>query len=246
MKAESINPVTEAWIRRKRRLYRLLVPPRPLVENPAERLAESKCPLGRWNLYIGGAGSSVEGWVNVDIIPLPGLDVVCNAERLPFPRDRFTRVECDAVLEHAARPEMVLSEIHRCLEPGGTAHLVVPFCHPFHPFPNDYRRFTPEGLRLLLGPFSVLAEGWRTGPTATLLVFLLEYCKLWMPSKRLRQIAHFLLGWLLFPLRYLDLILFRIGRVGNIGNHFYFYIQKPPSAAVGPPNRKLPNDADPA
>lgn len=152
---------------------------------------------------------------------------MANAEALPFPECLFQRVECDAVLEHAERPERVVAEIRRVLAPGGFAHIVVPFCHPFHEYPRDFRRFTPDGLRQLAGGFEIIAEGWRTGPTATLLVFILEYVKVWLPWRPLRIIAHGIVGWLLFPLRYLDLILLRSPRAGQIGNHCYIWLRKP-------------------
>ncbi|MDQ6678146.1 MAG: methyltransferase domain-containing protein [Acidobacteriota bacterium] len=206
------------------RLYRVLQPPAPFIRNPAEPL---HFPLGRWNLCIGGAGSRPEGYVNLDLFPLPGVDVAADAEHLPFPNDIFQCIECDAVLEHVRDPGQVLQEIARVLAPGGHAHVVTPFCHPFHRYPEDYRRFTPDGLKLLAGAqFDVVAEGWRTGPTATLLVFVLEYVKLWFPWRAWRIVAHGVLGWLLFPLRYLDLLFFRSGRSGVLGNHCYLWLRK--------------------
>src|SRR5450755_3679404 len=86
------------------RLRRLLLPPAPFVMNPAE---PTDFPLGRWNLYIGGAGRRVEGYVNLDLLGMPGVDVVADAEELPFPTGLFQRVECDAVLEHVRDPERV-------------------------------------------------------------------------------------------------------------------------------------------
>ena len=77
--------------------------------------------------------------------------------------------------------EIVMREIERVLLPGGFAHVVTPFCHPFHEYPKDFRRFTPDGLALMRGGLRVVAQGWRTGPTATLLVFVLEYAKLLLP-----------------------------------------------------------------
>ncbi len=73
----------------------------------------------------------------------------------------------------------------------------------------------------------VVAEGWRTGPTATLLVFLIEYAKLLLPWRVWRFLAHGVLGWLLFPLRYLDLLLLRSERAGRLGNHCYVWLRKP-------------------
>jgi SAM-dependent methyltransferase len=204
----------------------MLEPPLPCIPNPAE---PRDFPLGRWNLYIGGAGSRVAGYVNLDLVPIAGVDVAANAEKLPFASGLFTRVECDAVLEHVERPECVVREIERVLAPGGYAHLVTPFCHPFHEYPRDYRRFTLDGLKQMAGGLEVIAEGWRTGPTATLLVFTLEYAKLLAPWRLWRALAHGVLGWLLFPLRYLDLLLVGAPRAGRIGNHCYLWLRKPPS-----------------
>jgi len=206
------------------RLFRLLQPPAPFVMNPAE---PNDFPLGRWNLYIGGAGRRVDGYVNLDLFAVPGVDVAADAERLPFPPGIFQRVECDAVLEHVHDPAQVIREIRRVLAPGGYAHLVTPFCHPFHEYPKDFRRFTPDGLKQLAGPLDVVAEGWRTGPAATLLVFTIEFIKLLFPWRAWRAAAHLFFGWLLFPFRYLDLLLLRSPYAQRIGNHYYLWLRKP-------------------
>jgi hypothetical protein len=109
---------------------------------------------------------------------------------------------------------------------GGFVHLVTPFCHPFHEYPRDYRRFTPDGLKELARDMEVVAEGWRTGPTATMLVFTLEYVKLLLPWRIWRVVVHGVLGWLLFPLRYLDLLLLRSSAAARIGNHCYLWLRK--------------------
>jgi SAM-dependent methyltransferase len=206
------------------RLIRLLLPPAPFIANPAE---PNGFPVGRWNLYIGGAGRAVPGWVNIDILAIRGVDVAADVEQLPFPPNTFQRVECDAVLEHVCNPERAMGEIRRVLAPGGYLYLVTPFCHPFHAYPRDFRRFTIDGLKELAGPMEVIAEGWRTGPTATLLVVSIEYVKLLLPFWAWRAASHFLCGWILFPLRYLDLLLFHSPAAGRIGNHCYLWLRKP-------------------
>ncbi len=205
------------------RLRRFVEPPAPFIMNPAE---PSSFPLGRWNLYIGGAGRVAPGYVNIDLIAMPGVDVAADAEHLPFCSGVFQRVECDAVLEHVRDPCQVMREIRRVLSPGGYAHLVTPFCHPFHEYPKDFRRYTIDGLKGLAGDLEVVDAGWRTGPTATLLVIVIEYMKLLLPFRLWRVFSHVLFGWLLFPLRYIDLLLLRSPRAERIGNHCYVWLRK--------------------
>ena len=206
-----------------RRLRRALEPPAPFVMNPRE---PNGFPLGRWNLYIGGAGRRVDGYVNLDLFPMPGVDVAADALALPFGDSVFTRVECDAVLEHVRDPAQVMAEMRRVLAPGGYLHLVTPFCHPFHEYPKDYRRFTIDGLKELAAGMEFVAGGWRTGPAATMLVMTIEFAKCLLPWHWWRVVAHGVLGWLLFPLRYLDLWLLRTDRAGRIGNHCYVWLRK--------------------
>jgi SAM-dependent methyltransferase len=165
--------------------------------------------------------------LNLDILCVPGVDIVADVEKLPFRDGVFTRVECDAVLEHVNDPSAAVAEILRVTEAGGFAHLVTPFCHPFHEYPKDYRRFTPDGLLAIAHGFEPVKWGWRTGPTATMLVFVLEYVKLLVPTRPLRMVAHGVLGWILFPLRYLDVPLRRSKRAQRLGNHCYVWLRKP-------------------
>jgi SAM-dependent methyltransferase len=60
-------------------------------------------------------------------------------------------VLCTEVLEHVPDPKGFLSEAFRCLVPGGTILLTVPFAARWHFIPHDYWRFTPAGLDRLLG-----------------------------------------------------------------------------------------------
>jgi SAM-dependent methyltransferase len=224
------NPIDRLYSRRHSnsigaRIVRLLTPPRPLIEDPDEYRIDA--PLGERNLYLGGAGASPEGYINLDLYPVPGVDVCADVQQLPFPDNCFHFVDCDAVLEHVQDARLALMEIERVLLPGGFAHVVVPFMHPFHEYPKDYRRFTPDGMRELAEGLEMVKEGWRTGPTATLLVTILEYVKIWLP-RPLGIVAHGVLGWVLFPLRYLDIPLRKRPRYNRLGNHCYAWFRKPP------------------
>src|SRR5690349_9378251 len=99
-----MNLHSKGWVDRasKSRLRRLLEPPQPFIRNPREVL---HMPLGPRNLYIGGAGSRPDGYINLDLFPVPGVDVSADVHQLPFASGLFQCVECDAVLEHVRDAE---------------------------------------------------------------------------------------------------------------------------------------------
>lgn len=57
---------------------------------------------------------------------------------------------CTETLEHIEDPAPFLKETFRCLKPGGTLLLTVPFAARWHFIPYDYWRYTPSGLDRLL------------------------------------------------------------------------------------------------
>jgi len=75
-----------------------------------------------------GCGLDIrQGWVNVDSVNLPGVDIVCNIEKLPlpFPDEEFNEILCRDILEHTEYPP-VLKDIHRILKRGGKLSIQVP------------------------------------------------------------------------------------------------------------------------
>jgi SAM-dependent methyltransferase len=73
-------------------------------------------------------------------------------------------VLCTETLEHVPDPYLFLEQASRCLRPGGTLLLTVPFAARWHFIPYDYWRFTPSGLKRVLeacgfGEIHVYARG---------------------------------------------------------------------------------------
>ena len=69
---------------------------------------------------------------------------------IPFPGGTFDNALCIEVLEHADDPQRLLTEIARCVRPGGTLLLTVPWSARRHHIPHDFHRFTRERLGRLL------------------------------------------------------------------------------------------------
>jgi SAM-dependent methyltransferase len=219
----------EHYQKRQSRLYRWLRPPVPLVHNRTEQ----SLPNGDGTkLWIGGAAGIVPaGFVNVDAEPFPGVDVAADVQALPFATGSVTAIECDAVLEHVRNAPAALKELVRVLRPGGYLHVVVPFHQAYHAYPSDYQRWTIEGLHELVvsSGCEIVAEGIRTGPTATILSYICEYCRILAPAQ-LGKAAYAVAGWIVWPLRYLDLWLNRKPNAHVLANAIYILARKSEAA----------------
>jgi SAM-dependent methyltransferase len=87
------------------------------------------CPAGRV-LDIGGGTAHIKDFrsdiVSTDILSFPGIDVVADAHRLPFPNELFSGVVMLDVLHHLERPIEFLREASRVLKPGGRLAMIEP------------------------------------------------------------------------------------------------------------------------
>ena len=65
---------------------------------------------------------------------------------LPFPEQSFDLVIATELIEHLRCPDLALREIWRVLKPDGRLMLSVPFLFRVHGDPEDYFRYTKDGL----------------------------------------------------------------------------------------------------
>jgi SAM-dependent methyltransferase len=81
-------------------------------------------------LEIGGGSGNFKTFapelISTDIVATPWLDLVCDAQRLPFPDATFANIVMVDVLHHIGSPLRFLQEAERVLRPDG--RLV--FCEP--------------------------------------------------------------------------------------------------------------------
>lgn len=98
-------------------------------------------------------------YIGCDMREGPGVDRVLNLHHIDVSDESVgTVITCDT-LEHVEFPHVALSEIYRILKPGGMVVLSTVLDFRIHDSPADYWRFTPDGLRSLLKPFSSLFVG---------------------------------------------------------------------------------------
>jgi hypothetical protein len=87
----------------------------------------------------------------LDIHPGFSVDLVSDAHRLAL-RDRsFGALVSASVIEHLEAPWLFAAEANRVLETGGLVYHAAPGAWPAHALPNDFWRFSAEGLRVLFG-----------------------------------------------------------------------------------------------
>lgn len=196
---------------RMRRIAERLYPP-PLFLNTGSRL---EVFLARWakpaRVVEVGAGNRRyrPDVVNLDMKPDPAVDLVCSAERLALRSDSIDAVFSTAVLEHVENDQDMVKEIHRIVRPDGEVYVEIPFLSRYHECPADYRRLTLPGLRHLFGSFEEVESGVCVGPASALAEMTQEFLASFTDHATAKKTIRFVAGWLLQPVKLLDLVLAR-------------------------------------
>jgi len=88
-----------------------------------------------------------EKWINLDMFPNPGVDVVHDLENpLPFEDESIDAILASHVLEHIKNWTGLMKECHRVLRPRGVLHIKVPEarCRAAYADPTHINYFVPE------------------------------------------------------------------------------------------------------
>jgi len=168
--------------------------------------------------------------INLDIGLFNGVDVVADGKALPFEDGSFDNVLIECVLEHIDEAEKVINESYRVLKKGGRIFVSLPFMFVFHGSPDDYNRYTMNGLirRFELAGFKVERTGLSSGPGSTLSQTLRYFfANLFsFGSRTLYSIGLHVFGWLTFWIRYFDLVLNNTKKGHVLGNVIWAVGQK--------------------
>ncbi len=92
-------------------------------------------------------GIDMEAGNNVDYV----LDLTQGIGKLSM--DYFALGICCSVLEHVRKPWVMAENISAVIRPGGTLYMSVPWVWRYHPYPDDYYRFSWRGIIELFPAF---------------------------------------------------------------------------------------------
>jgi SAM-dependent methyltransferase len=148
MTDSNLSEFREAWARK---------PVLRAIYTDFYRRMAARARPGRTLEIGGGAGNFKDfmpGVVASDILPAPWLDLVCDAQQLPFHDQSFNNIVMVDVLHHVEWPVRFLREAARVLAPGGRAILCEPAITPGSSL--FYRKMHPEPVRMAADP---LADG---------------------------------------------------------------------------------------
>ena len=210
---------------RYRRFFRIFSPPNTTYSIEKKVLKRLVNP-DKLTLNIGSSSKKIyPNTVNLDIGPFPNVDIVGDGKHLPFKDRSFDLVLIESVLEHIDEPEKVISESFRVLRKGGKAYISIPFVFAFHGSPDDFGRFTLNGLgrRMELAGFRIKESGVLSGPASTFsqasryfLATLFSFNSSFLYSLMLN-----IFGWLTFPVKYLDILLNHSKKAHVLGSIIY-------------------------
>jgi hypothetical protein len=123
---------------------------------------------------------------------------------------------------------VVIAEARRILKRGGYIYTVMPFIVGFHAAPDDYQRCTLEGTVYLHKGFKCVETGVYGGPTSGLLWIFEEWLAmvLSLGIKGLYKILYLFFMGVLWPVKYLDVLLVKHPMAANIASTFYYLGRK--------------------
>ena len=106
--------------------------------------------------------------VGIDIIPGPGVDIVCSGEKAveKFGKNSFDVVVASELMEHARNWREVISNIKNVCKPNGII-LITTRSKGFrlHGYPHDYWRYELDDMRKMFGDCEILVlESDRQAP----------------------------------------------------------------------------------
>ena len=100
--------------------------------------------------HLGDYSFKNKDVIRLNIHPGENIDVVSDGTHYPFKDETFDKIMLRCLLEHVDDPKVILKESTRVLKSEGKIVIEVPFINPIHAAPDDFYRFTPDGLKKII------------------------------------------------------------------------------------------------
>lgn len=113
-------------------------------------------------LNLGSGPSKMDGFLSVDSISFPGIDVVTDlTKKFPWENNSVEEIHASHVVEHFDAMERVhfINEVHRVLIPGGKATIITPHWASCRAYGDPTHKFPPVSEFW----FYYLSKEWRLG-----------------------------------------------------------------------------------
>ena len=79
-------------------------------------------------INLGGGNERIPGFTNVDILPLPNVDIVCDLNgKLPLADNSIEEIYASHILEHLPNTVKIVEELYRICQPGATIKIKSPY-----------------------------------------------------------------------------------------------------------------------
>jgi hypothetical protein len=98
-------------------------------------------------INLGAGSRPMAGYINVDRVNLPRIDIVHDLDVCPWPFEdgRAQEIYAKDIFEHVVDPILFMTECHRILEPAGTLIIRTPHISSLDAFTDPtHKRFPTE------------------------------------------------------------------------------------------------------
>lgn len=180
--------------------------------------------IGSWNKIIN------KKVINLDITNYLNVDIVWDATKLSIKNNSVDLIINETNLEHIYDFKSVLKETYRVLKQDWKIYFTIPFMFNFHSSPYDFFRFTHISIEELLKElkFSDIKIWIYSGPASSLVNILTDFFSVLFSfwNDKLYNILNIVFLLLLWPIKFLDIILVNFDVSKNSTSVFYVTAKK--------------------
>ena len=138
------------------------------------------------DLGSGNNPGLIDNLIKFDMFALPTVEVVGDAEKVPFKKQSFRVIFSSSVFEHFRNPWRVADNLHELLKYKGEVYIEAGFLAPWHGSPHHFFNMTKQGIEELFSRFEKLDSGTlpHMYPSFTLMWILNVWLNKQTPEQR--------------------------------------------------------------